>query len=580
MYSRAIRNVGSNEALGSSHVGPGTYDTVTFDNPKKNALDSYAPFLSLSLRDDIYSSINETPGPGKYDLRRTQTHIIKGGSSLSNKAQRFTEKQKENPGPGSYIIENKENKSQNIETRISKQRVKFSRKKNAPSIQDPKHAYGFEESANGELIPQAAPERDPTIGPAYYHGFGSGSQQSQYKGTNFGKSSSKRTNFAGNSEGPGPGEYDTMESTHVDVEHYHLKNSMDKKPELNLPRYPEALIKNVQKESTPGPTKYDQKRLFDEIPTNKFDMFGIEAERPPFGTQSKRFDASKPLQPGPGTYNDQRTSLTSLQRLHGIKQTPFSQSSIRFEATQSRSAPGPGQYRINGFAEDNLRRAIIESRRKPAFGQSEERKYNLTKKDESQIPGPAQYTLKEKPFRPKRENGSSNFVSQVKKHEVYFEDTPGPTAYDVPKAYDHLVNARREAPRNKMALTRQESFNVVSKRVFNIALGQENPGPGTYDQGILKSKNTYYAKINDSRWKPNKNDGPGPSDYELSPMYQDTILKGTFNATLNNPLVFKSNKDGSNSVDSSRLSTIHHGSTLRYSGGLANLPEQQTLQIS
>jgi hypothetical protein len=37
---------------------------------------------------------------------------------------------------------------------------------------------------------------------------------------------------------------------------------------------------------------------------------------------------------------------------------------------------------------------------------------------------------------------------------------------------------------------------------------------------------------------------PGPADYELSPMYQDTLLKGTFNATLNNPLVFKRQKEG------------------------------------
>jgi hypothetical protein len=32
---------------------------------------------------------------------------------------------------------------------------------------------------------------------------------------------------------------------------------------------------------------------------------------------------------------------------------------------------------------------------------------------------------------------------------------------------------------------------------------------------------------------------PGPGFYELSPMYQDTLLKGTFNATLNNPFVYK-----------------------------------------
>ncbi len=47
--------------------------------------------------------------------------------------------------------------------------MKFARKKNAPSIQDPKHAYGYEELANGELVPQDPPERDPTLGPAFYN---------------------------------------------------------------------------------------------------------------------------------------------------------------------------------------------------------------------------------------------------------------------------------------------------------------------------------------------------------------------------------------------------------------------------
>ena len=68
-----------------------------------------------------------------------------------------------------------------------------------------------------------------------------------------------------------------------------------------------------------------------------------------------------------------------------------------------------------GFAEENLRRAIIDSRRKPAFGQTEKRKFNLTKKDEYAVPGPAAYSLVEKPFRPKKENPSSNFASNTKR---------------------------------------------------------------------------------------------------------------------------------------------------------------------
>jgi hypothetical protein len=34
----------------------------------------------------------------------------------------------------------------------------------------------------------------------------------------------------------------------VDVEHYHMKNLSDKKPELNVPRYPDMFLKTIEKE--------------------------------------------------------------------------------------------------------------------------------------------------------------------------------------------------------------------------------------------------------------------------------------------------------------------------------------------
>jgi hypothetical protein len=100
------------------------------------------------------------------------------------------------PGPATYVIKDKENEKSlerffktNVNTKycnknnltlkknyltffkkaINKRKVKLNRKKNAPSIQDPKYAYGFEESHSGELIPQLPPDRDATLGPAYYN---------------------------------------------------------------------------------------------------------------------------------------------------------------------------------------------------------------------------------------------------------------------------------------------------------------------------------------------------------------------------------------------------------------------------
>jgi hypothetical protein len=179
----------------------------------------------------------------------------------------------------------------------------------------------------------------------------------------------------------------------------------------------------------------------------------------------------------------------------------------------------------------------------------------LASRDEVVKPGPAQYQIKEKPFKPKKENATASFASQTKQRELQYEDTPGPTAYDVSRAYDHLINVRREAPRTRNALKRQTSFNFVSKRDFNLSHNDEIPGPGSYDLAAATARSrSHVAKLTERRWKEEKERGPGPGQYEFSPMYQDTLLKGTFNATLNNPLVSKEPKQSQQNTMNNKLS--------------------------
>lgn len=47
-------------------------------------------------------------------------------------------------------------------------RIKFHRKPVAPSIPTPGTAYGFEENEDGTLRKQDPPNRDKTLGPAFY----------------------------------------------------------------------------------------------------------------------------------------------------------------------------------------------------------------------------------------------------------------------------------------------------------------------------------------------------------------------------------------------------------------------------
>ena len=64
MYSRAARNVVQTVGSTPKQVGPGTYDLTNDLKKKQHAFDSYAPFLSLSLREEVFatSNLNETPG--------------------------------------------------------------------------------------------------------------------------------------------------------------------------------------------------------------------------------------------------------------------------------------------------------------------------------------------------------------------------------------------------------------------------------------------------------------------------------------------------------------------------------------
>ena len=60
---------------------------------------------------------------------------------------------------------------------------------------------------------------------------------------------------------------------------------------------------------------------------------------------------------------------------------------------------------------DSMKKAYIESTRRGVFGTTAARIKPMTKSFEPEVPGPAHYQVKEKPFAPRYQQMSSNFAS-------------------------------------------------------------------------------------------------------------------------------------------------------------------------
>lgn len=103
-----------------------------------------------------------------------------------------------------------------------------------------------------------------------------------------------------------------------------------------------------------------------------------------------------------------------------LKRNPFNQTSARFVTVdyKVRSAPGPGQYRIPGFADENLRKAVVEGGKKPPFNVASVRRLNMARKDEFNTPGPSSYDVKTQPYKAKLEHPTANFVSNTAREVI------------------------------------------------------------------------------------------------------------------------------------------------------------------
>ncbi|KAL7838950.1 hypothetical protein SRHO_G00256080 [Serrasalmus rhombeus] len=543
MYSRAPR-VTQLSAGGStsSAVGPGAYHIHGVNsssraqgtiNNNNRAQDSYAPFLSLSSRPSVFESAGAfSPGPGHYNIGVIRAPVP-GGQSLQNRSRRFEELESDVPGPGTYDITQTAGPKPgppSLTERSGKVRLFRSE---APSIPSPGQAFGFEEDECGALCRQKPPNSDHTLGPAYYS---PAQTERRFKGVPFSRMTEKRVELKV-TQGPGPGHYCPEEDHSVHYENVNMKRELCSQAALQVPRYHQILTLQEEKKGVPGPGQYDVKGQFEKLTDPP------AVSRPPFLSQTPRFSPVKQVAPPVGSYNDPRGALESLKKPSGLTRSPFSLTAARFTPDSKKSStPGPGAYEVFdlGLACDSQKKAHLESLRKGGFGSSAERTLQFTSKAQP-IPGPSHYTVQKETEELYKQQPTAAFRSTSDRLTTArpAKDTPPASCYNVREAFERVCGQRRHGkPRTDAARKRHNSFLSSAPRASSFLHPDKHmPGPGQYSPELKATPKLALIGSHEDRFKQANTTTPGPGTYTLSPAVLDTVLKGTFNVTLRNPLV-------------------------------------------
>ncbi|XP_067296404.1 sperm-tail PG-rich repeat-containing protein 2 isoform X2 [Pseudorasbora parva] len=494
----------------TSDIGPGAYNINRSLSGKSY---SYAPFLSLSSREPGFlgsGSCLLNPGPGQYNSDITRNHVL-GGNSLQNRSKRFDDVVSDVPGPGAYDVTKNVSPSGKRKTTNPEKSmkavfkvVKMLLNPDAPSIPSPGQGFGFEEDPQGVLHRHKPPTRDQSLGPAFYNPLPEELSSSQkYKGVQFGKMSGRREQVKGG-DGPGPGQYELQDDHTVHYENVNLTREQRVRSELAVPRYHELVALQEEK---------------------------------------KRFSPVKDDAPPVGAYDDPRCALEILKKGRGVKKNPFGLTAVRFlPENRSKATPGPGAYNVfdYGLAQESLKKASLKSTRKGAFGSVAPRRLFLPSKEEMSTPGPAQYKVEKTNEALYKKQSTAAFKSATDRlvGSLYAKDTPPPGSYNVSESFEKTHGLHRYSePRSEKARKRQSCFLSAAPRDPTYLQNYpEIPGPTHYSPDVKSGPKLALIVSKEDRFKSPKDMTPGPTAYELSPVIRDTVLKGTFNVTLHDPL--------------------------------------------
>lgn len=543
MYDRALRRVCA-DAVGSTSpaVGPGSYQPKL---PKRgiSRANSYAPFLSMAPRETFLTIRGETviyPGPAKYNPRFSRDSV-KGGRVLSNRERRFMDRMSDTPGPGSYRLARWGDRRAKLRLdgannggQLIKSHIIYDIRGQPPSVPSPGQATGYEESNCGLLQKTEALSKDTSMGPAYYNVKNSETKTTgKYKGVFFAKQTGNRMDFKGR-QGPGPGDYDV--AVPVGTSYGETAPLF----ESNLPRYHELVVKVEEKKAVPGPGKYELLGQFDELVERC--RVRTSLPHPAFGSQTSRFEQTElSFYPSPGSYDEPRNALDVLKKSKGLQKSPFGQTSARFVPEHHiRETPGPGTYSHCGMGVDSLRLAFLTRTRGGVFGSTAIRTVPMTTKQQAAMPGPGEYDG-DPPRLRRHTKLSFTFASQTQRlrpPQTSNQEVPPPGSYETIKAYDRTQckqERRFHYPERSSFLSSATRFSVVPE-IRSAQPDLENPGPGVYEVQTQACGRSALMVTRTQRFKQFMNDVPGPGYYTFPPSRKNTVLKGTFNVTLSNPL--------------------------------------------
>jgi len=97
--------------------------------------------------------------------------------------------------------------------------------------------------------------------------------------------------------------------------------------------------------------------------------------------------------------------------------------------------------------------------------------------------------------------------------------------------YSSAQRSNRNAKKKGAFLSSSKRFKL-QPQVMSV---EGDPGPGQYEVHESDTRGGLMT-TRQQRFQPQKSETPGPGSYEFSPLQMHTTLRGTFNATLNNPV--------------------------------------------